>query len=338
MDTNLLPFMPLETIVSMPNRIEKYKNIMVSCSGGSDSDVIIDLVCRSLKNKNNVSFVFFDTGLEFEATKTHLDFLEEKYGIEIYRIKTIKPIPLAVRQHGQPFMSKHITEMIDRLQRHGFKWEDDCYDNLVKKYPNCQSALKWWCNEYEQNSLFNIKRKKLLREFMISNPPKFKISNACCKYNKKDVAREYKKQNNIDLSITGMRKAEGGARAAAYKGCFTTKNGKADEYRPIWLFSDKDKKEYTEVSCIVNSDCYEVYGMKRTGCAGCPMGIFFEKELKILEEYEPKLFKAANKVFKDSYEYTRQYVDYVKSHENKKIKKEKDYKNGIIEGQLSFEF
>ena len=44
------------------------------------------------------------------------------------------------------------------------------------------------------------------------------------------------------------------------------------------------------------------YGLKRTGCAGCPYGRNFEEELEIMQQHEPKLFKAVNFVFKDSYE------------------------------------
>ncbi len=33
-------------------------------------------------------------------------------------------------------------------------------------------------------------------------------------------------------------------------------------------------------------------------------------ELDALEEHEPKLYKAVNNVFKDSYEYTRMYHDF----------------------------
>lgn len=58
------------------------------------------------------------------------------------------------------------------------------------------------------------------------------------------------------------------------------------------------------------SDCYEVYGMTRTGCAGCPFASKFEDELKIIKKYEPKLYNAVNKFFGPSYEYTRRYREF----------------------------
>ena len=72
--------------------------------------------------------------------------------------------------------------MISRLQKHNFKWEDKPYDALVKEYPKCKCALKWWCNN--NASRFNISRNKYLKEFILHNPPTFKISN---KWTKKKI-------------------------------------------------------------------------------------------------------------------------------------------------------
>lgn len=45
-----------------------YKKIMCSISGGQDSDIILDIVYKCDIN-NKVEYVWFDTGLEYEATK-----------------------------------------------------------------------------------------------------------------------------------------------------------------------------------------------------------------------------------------------------------------------------
>lgn len=52
--------------------------------------------------------------------------------------------------------------------------------------------------------------------------------------------------------------------------------------------------------------------MKRTGCCGCPYGRDFEKELEIIQKYEPKLYKACVNIFGQAYEYTRKYREFVK--------------------------
>ena len=315
LDEGLIP-QNLEIYNSFMTTYKKFEdcnNILCSVSGGSDSDVMVDLFCRFAKDK--VTFVFFDTGLEYKATKEHLKYLENKYDIEIVRIRGVKPIPITCRDDGQPFLSKQVSEFISRLQRHNFKWEDRAYDELIKEYPKCSSALKWWCDDKGEGSMFSIRRNKWLKEFMLANPPDFKISNKCCKYSKKDPVKYFMKENDFDLNCYGVRKAEGGVRASAYKNCFTdnsTKDNKIDEYRPIFWYKDDTKKVYEEFFNVIHSKCYTEYGLKRTGCAGCSYGRNFEEELKILKEHEPNLYKAVNNIFGKSYEYTRKYREFCK--------------------------
>lgn len=135
---------------------------------------------------------------------------------------------------------------------------------------------------------------------------------------KKLVAKHVIKDLDCDLNIVGVRKAEGGARSTAYKSCFNSNYDKSDEYRPLFWYKDLDKNDYKIAYCIENSKCYTNYGLKRTGCAGCPFGRDFEKELEIIERYEPKLFKAVNNIFGDSYEYTRQYKEFRKQKTQKR--------------------
>ena len=85
----------------------------------------------------------------------------------------------------------------------------------------------------------------MLKEFMIENPPDFPISCECCNGAKKDNAKKYERENNIDLNVLGLRKAEGGVRTVAIGTCFTEGVGyRIDTYRPIWWFTDKDKAAY----------------------------------------------------------------------------------------------
>lgn len=104
----------------------------------------------------------------------------------------------------------------------------------------------------------------------------------------------------------GIRKAEGGIRAGNYKQCYYAQSERPF-YMPLFWFSDADKVAYEQVFDIVYSDCYTVYGMKRTGCAGCPFNSKFSKDLETLRQYEPQLYKASNNIFGKSYEYTLKY-------------------------------
>jgi 3'-phosphoadenosine 5'-phosphosulfate sulfotransferase (PAPS reductase)/FAD synthetase len=287
-----------------------YERICCSISGGADSDIMLD-ICVKCDVSNKIDYIWFDTGLEYQATKEHLKFLENKYGIKIIKYKAEKPIPISCGTYGQPFLSKQISEYIHRLQNHNFQWEDEPYEILSQKYPNCQIALKWWCNGRGENSAFNISRKKWLKEFMTSTPPTFKISNKCCHYAKKVVAHKAVKDGEYQLNIVGVRRAEKGARQLVYKSCFDDGNNESyANYRPLFWYKNSDKVDYENFYDISHSKCYSEYGLKRTGCAGCPFGRDFEQELEVIKKYEPKLYKAVTTIFKDSYEYTRKYREF----------------------------
>lgn len=302
-----------DSFVKTDATVPKFKKVLVAVSGGSDSDVVVDLF-RQLYDPKDIVWVWYDTGVEYQATKKHLDYLEYKYKIKIERVKAIKPIPSSCKTYGQPFVSKYVSEMISRLQKHHFRFEDKPFKELSREYPNCRVALLWWCNLNGQGSSFNIERNKYLKEFLIQNPPTFKISNMCCQYAKKKVAHKYMRENDIDLNVVGVRKSEGGIRTVAYSTCFSQGNQIAD-YRPIFWYKNKDKNDYNTHYKVVNSLCYSGYGMSRTGCAGCPFAKDFEEELRIIKTYEPKLFNAVATIFGDSYNYTRQYKTFSKQKE-----------------------
>lgn len=249
--------------------------------------------------------------MEYQATKEHLKYLSDKYSVNIKSYKSKKPIPWTCKNKGYPFLNKRTSNYIQRLQKHDFKFEDKPFDELYRDYPKCKSALRWWCNCYDSDSL-NIRNNKWLKEFLIDSPPDFPISDLCCQYTKKDVLHKILKEGKYDLNIAGLRKSEGGVRALAYKNCFDEKLDECDNYRPIFWYSDSDKKDYEEHYDVIHSKCYSEYGLKRTGCAGCPFGRNFENELEVIEKYEPKLYKAVNNIFDKSYEYTRKYREFVK--------------------------
>lgn len=284
------------------------------CQWGADSDVILDMIIRC-GGKDKTDFVFYDTGLEYSATHEHLSYLENKYGINIMRVKAKKSIPISIKEFGVPFLSKFASDMIHRLQSHGFKFEDEPYEELIARYPRCQTALRWWCNVVGGNTTqYTINRYKYLKEYMVENPPSFKISGMCCHHAKKYPAQSVLKNGGYDLNCLGLRKSEGGVRAQAYSNCFTQRDGSGgrhySDFRPIFWLSDNDKDLYCSHYGVEHSRCYTEYGLKRTGCYGCPFGRHFEDELAVIEKYEPKLTNMANALFSDSYNYLRGYKEY----------------------------
>lgn len=308
-----------DAIFNASKQINGHNKIACSISGGADSDIMLDLLWR-LDKQGKIDYVWIDTGLEYDATKRHIKEIEEKYGIQIKKVRAKKPIPIACKQFGQPFLSKQISMFIGRLQNHGFDFTDGEYEELIKKYKNCSSALKWWCNKWGNGSRFNIAHTKYLKDFLMANPPNFKISEKCCNYAKKQVGHDFAKIGDYDLNCVGVRKAEGGARSSAYKSCFTpTESGMADNYRPLFWFLDETKEMYENIFDVKHSDCYSVWGLERTGCAACPFGRNFEYELECIKQYEPKFYIAVNNIFGDSYEYTRKYREFCKKMDEDKL-------------------
>jgi len=305
----------VDTLLKARSVLGRHRRAAISVSGGSDSDTILDLTELVKPETCEIAYVFFDTGLEFAATKRHLDDLEHKYGVTIERRRPRKPIPAACREYGVPFISKDASQMMNRLQTHDFDWNDTPEGAAPDKYGRCKSALDWYYNRRPPSasgkSKYSVSRYKLLREFLRVNEPRFAISDKCCDYAKKQVATDFHKAFCPDLSVTGMRRAEGGRRAGSIATCFTPgKDFKPDNYRPLWFWTDADKAVYKEWRGLSYSDCYEVWGLKRTGCVGCPCNSKAERELDIVERYEPRLVKAARRVFGASYDYRRRYAEF----------------------------
>ena len=122
--------------------LETHNNCLVAISGGSDSDIMLDLIERTRTKYDltiKITYVFFDTGIESIATKEHLTFLEDKYNIKIDRVMAKTPVPLGCITYGVPFLTKYVSEVIARLQKHNFDFKNDGWktkEQLLLKYGN----------------------------------------------------------------------------------------------------------------------------------------------------------------------------------------------------------
>lgn len=292
--------------------------IMVSISGGSDSDIMMDLFERIGYPEGLVVYVWFDTGLEYDATKRHLKDLEAKYGVDIIRRRAKITVAQAVKRYGYPFLSKEISGKIGIAQSAGFNWRCDDYDEMVARYGPVKSFARWW-GKGKREFRFSVERNTGLKEYIKSNPPPMKISGRCCDYAKKNPAKRTIKELEATLEVIGVRRAEGGSRVSAYKSCFSeATDTKVAQFRPLFYLSDKDKEEYKDFCGVTYSDCYEMWGFKRTGCVCCPFDSNFETALEAVKQYEPKLYAAACKIFGPSYEYTRKYRRFKESFKREK--------------------
>ena len=96
-------FQAIESIIA--KRLREHPNAICSYSGGSDSDIMIDVIERTRRifELPPVKYVFFNTGLEMKATKDHVQFTAGKYGVEIEECRPKVGIVQAVRTYGVPF-------------------------------------------------------------------------------------------------------------------------------------------------------------------------------------------------------------------------------------------
>lgn len=289
-----------------------HEKAYVSVSGGADSDVMVDLCERVRKTQPmNIHYEFTDTGIEYKATKEHLAYLEDRYGIKIRIAPPDRTIPQCAKLYGQPFVSKMASSHISKLQKGGFGWEDWPLDRLEDRYPSVpKSTLMWWTDAYAKNGKPNsycINHRRHLRDFMVENHPWFPISKKCCDHAKKTPGMRSARVRKCDVTMTGVRRAEGGVRAVA-NSCMGKRHG-VDTYKPLYWLNDQDRAQYDEYFDIRHSDCY-AWGFKRTGCVGCPYSYEVFETLEIAEAHEPGVVRAARTMFRDALEYTRMFNEF----------------------------
>lgn len=338
-------FTAIQSIIA--KRLTQYPNAICSYSGGSDSDIMIHLietVRTLLPNIPPVKYVFFNTGLEMKATKDHVRATAEKYGVEIEECRPKVSIIQAARTRGIPFVSKIMSDGLSQWQKKGVPLSiaqeyDQAEDKAAKRrelkarYPKCESLINFLCccnsaGEPRPHIQLVINSSKYMRDFIGEFPPDFPISAKCCDYCKKQLA--HKIQKGYEMIITGERRAEGGMRSVPRKDnttmCFSETGSGQYRLRPLYYVTDKDKAWYKEHYGIRYSDAYEVYGLARTGCCGCPISYRAADDLEIIRPYEPNVVKAAWNIFGKSYEYRKKYNTY----KAKRMEAEKTEKAGNL--------
>lgn len=343
-------FEAIKSIIA--KRLREHPNAICSYSGGADSDIMIDLIerTRQIFGLPPIKYVFFNTGLEMKATKDHVKYVAGYYGVEIEEVRPKINIVQSTRKYGIPFVSKIMSGGLSDWQKKGVPLSiaqeyDQAEDKeakrkeLKERYPKCESLINFLCccnskGEPRPNIQLVINSSKYMRDFIEECPPDFMISAKCCDYCKKQIA--HKVQKSYDMVITGERRDEGGMRSVPRKDntalCFTETASGQYRLRPLYYVSDKDKEWYKNYYGIKYSDAYEVYGLTRTGCCGCPISYKAVDDLEKIRPYEPNVVKAAWNIFGRSYEYRKKYNEY------KKQRMEEE-KSGVghIKGQMSIE-
>lgn len=341
-------FQAIQSIVA--KRLREHPNAICSYSGGADSDIMIDIIerTRTIFHLPPVKYVFFNTGLEMKAIKDHVKATAAKYGVEIEECRPKIGIVTAARTHGIPFVSKIMSAGLSDWQRKGIplsiaeeyeRAEDKAAkrQELRERYPKCESVINFLCccnsaGEPRPNIQLVISSSKYMRDFIGEYPPDFQISAKCCDYCKKQLA--HRVQKGYEMIITGERRAEGGMRSVPRKDntalCFSETASRQFRLRPLYYVTDADKAWYKNYYGIRYSDAYEVYGLTRTGCCGCPISCKAVDDLEKIRPYEPNVVKAAWNIFGKSYEYRQKYNEYKEARKQAEMEEKRKKDGGQI--------
>lgn len=267
----------------------------VSFSGGKDSTVVLAIIkmCVDLCTIEPIKAVFCDTGIEMGATRDFVKWCKENWYPNIEIIRPQKSFKWVLDNRGKPIKSKMKSEHLRRFQSTRNE-ESLSFTNLIGFDKNGRTFAKTKIADKDMHLLHN--------RFEI------KSSSDCCKYLKKKPFEKWQKENGVKGYITGIRMDEGGARELnalkraknGGKLCTTTK-GNYIVKMPIIDWTDDDIEEFIQKYNIPLSKAYTDYGLKRTGCMGCPFALDIENNLKVLWEHEPNRYKASMFFLKDVY-------------------------------------
>ena len=301
-DFELTLFDRIEVIKSLNKKVDLEKNAYISFSGGKDSTILHYLIDMALPN-NRIPRVFINTGIEYNYIVEFVNELASKDD----RFVIIKPalaIKPMLEKYGYPFKSKQHSHNLAIYWRNKDKKE---YNESIKKYLGI----------IESNTLFRCP-KQLQYQFT----PEFQIkcSDSCCTKMKKEPAKKWAKENNRNISITGMRKEEGGQRASL-KGCIVTdKDNQIVKFHPLLVVNDDFENWFIEKNNIKLCKLYyEPFNFDRTGCKGCPFSLHLQHQLDIMKVYLPNERKQCELIWKPVYEEYRRLDYRLKKDEQMKL-------------------
>jgi 3'-phosphoadenosine 5'-phosphosulfate sulfotransferase (PAPS reductase)/FAD synthetase len=282
MDDN--KFLLMDRIQKIQSVINKYgeENFYISFSGGKDSTVLHHLIDEAVPG-NKIPRVYFNTGIEFQMVQDFVRGLaetDERFEI----IKPQTPIRKMLEKEGYPFKSKEHSQRLHEFQNRG------THTNTTYNYMMCEGS-------YAARAKFGCP--KSLRFQFDTNYP-LKVSHKCCARLKKDIGNRYMKDHNITWNITGMTRAEGGARTRI--NCVNYSKGRG-KFHPMAPVSEEWVNWYIERNNIQLCELYyPPFNFDRTGCKGCPYNIHLQEELDLLEKYLPAERKQCEIIWGPVYE------------------------------------
>lgn len=279
MDANeFILFDRIEKIKQINAEYDLENNSYVSFSGGKDSTILHYLIDLALPN-NNIPRVFINTGIEYNAI---VEFVKDmqKTDPRIIIINSNVNIKQMLEKYGYPFKSKEHSLKVSEYKK-GSRAKSVIY------YKEMQGKSRYSCP------------KKLLYQY--NDDFKIKLSNKCCYKLKKDPILKWERENNKFITITGMRKEEGGQRENMT--CIVTKKDKVVKFHPLSVVNEKFEDWFIKRQNIKLCKLYcQPYNFKRTGCKGCPYALDLKMQLEILKLYMPSEYNQCWSIWKPVYE------------------------------------
>ena len=297
MEYELMLFDRIEMIKTVNKQYDLEKNAYISFSGGKDSTVLHYLIGLALPN-NRIPRVFINTGIEYLDIVNYVKYLaanDDRF-IILAPTQTIKKV---LDQYGYPFKSKEHSLYLSVYQNKGLETK------TVQRYLNPSKKRE----SYGCPKLLN---------YQFSNDFNIKISNLCCLKLKKEPVKKWAKNNNKAITLTGMRKSEGGTRKSL--NCIITdKNNNAVKIHPLAVVTEQWENEFINLHNIKLCKLYyPPFNFKRTGCKGCPFALDLQEQLDVMQIHLPNEKKQCEMIWEPVYkEYRR--IGY-------RLKKEGDFK------------
>ena len=225
-------------------------------SGGRDSHFLLWFI-REYLHETRIPSVFENTGMEIPEIRdralANADVILKPV-MKHYEIK---------EKFGIPLNSKVSDEWVYRYQtkkEQGVSDEEMC--NTIK-----HMVLR------QVDALPRGRKLGILSKYAVNKKTSdavmkgtlHKVSHLCCKYLKKEPAKNYEKESGLK-PILGIMGEESQARKARNKSCFR-KNG---TFTPLWDLTHDLQEEIEKYYGIEVPSVYQY--VNQTGCAGCHYG------------------------------------------------------------------
>lgn len=181
------------------------------------------------------------------------------------------------------------------------------FNNTGIEYPETVKHIRkiakdWSLNYHElepEANFWDLVKEHGFPQLRGSSKGKRARKPACCTYLKEAPANKFRKENEMDGYITGLRVEESRPRALVIfqKGPFyKAKRDRVWRFHPVALMSLEELMRYVKINDIELNPLY-AQGLPRVGCLPCTGFTTWREQLRIMK---PQFFKWLNREYQKS--------------------------------------